>query len=431
MLKQLVIENFKSIKKVRIDELSRLNIFIGPNNSGKSSILQSIALLAQSLGKSITYNGKFINLGSFSHTIFTGKTRNKIDIVLQFDLSDEIEDQGRKKAANSLLPVRYKVKISSNGISEQTIECPSYDITYRFYRRAMNGYRDVLEIFRKRRKMWETTPKGTVSNLLAFEIQRLRIEKGIITKKLVMLANLLQGIKHRLQNTYYFSPTRAIKEWAQTLKEVHSFGAKGEDTISMLHHIYSNDPSVFNKISKWIEKLGAGKLISGIKGRNSFIILEDPLLKKRVNIVSCGFGINQLLPIIGQCFYSPKKSIIMVEEPEIHLHPGAIGTLIDMFLETISEDKQILITTHSDRLIFELWARFKLGMLKKEDARLFLVNKSSEGTFVKLIELDNQVNEIRNELKSLYEPRSPLEELLNIAEESGDKKLSEKDFSEM
>ena len=430
MLERLAIKNFKSIKEIKIDRLSKLNVFVGPNNSGKSSILQSVAFLAQSLENNITYKGKFVDLGSFSHTIFTGKTKNEIVIELWFNLADEMKGHHWRHKFNIFpLLTKFEVEIGSEGILRQTLECPVCEISCRFYLKSMNGRRSTLEYNNK-----EIPYKGrSPSSLLAWNLAAPATGTlpYINVEEVTFINGLLQGIKRRLQNTYYFSPTRAIREWEQTLREVNSFGARGEDAISMLHHIYSNEPFIFNKISKWVEKLGAGKLISGIRGRNSSIVLEDPYLKKRVNIVSCGFGINQLLSVVGQCFASPKRSIIMIEEPEIHLHPGAIGTLIDMFLETISEDKQLIITTHSDRLIFELWARFKLGILKKEDVSLFLVNKSPKGTLVKSIQLSSKVKEIRKELKSLYKPRSPLEELLNLTDESEDKRLSEKDLSEI
>jgi len=183
--------------------------------------------------------------------------------------------------------------------------------------------------------------------------------------------------------------------------------------------------------SNWVMKLGVGRLISGTKGADASIVLEDPILKKRVNIVNFGFGVNQLLSVIGQCFASPQRSTIMIEEPEIHLHAGAIGTLVDMFLETISEDKQILVTTHSDRLIFELWARRKLGLISSDDVRLNIVDKNSNGTFVKPIKLDKRISELRKELRILFKPKSPLDDLLKVAGKSGDKRLSEKDLSQI
>lgn len=434
MIESVIINNFKSIKKLELERLGKLNVFIGPNNSGKSSILQSIAFLAQSLRTSIQYHGKFVDVGSFNEVIFTGKTRKKIVIELGFSLAEEMKDyHWREKLRTSApLSTKFEVTIGPKGIEKQILECPTCEMTCNFCQEEANGTRTTLKLNGE-----EVSQAGhSLEVLLGWALRRpsKRSLRELYSSKLddvLFINGLLQGINSRLRNTYYFSTTRAIKQWNQTLKEVHFFGATGKDAISMLHHVYSNEPPIFDKISRWVKKLGVGRLISGTKGAEASISIEDPMLKKRVNIVNSGFGVNQLLSVIGQCFASPQRSTIMIEEPEIHLHPGAIGTLVDMFLETTSENKQILITTHSDRLIFELWARLKLGLVKSDDVRLYLVDKKPKGTFVKLIKPDKQIKKIRRELAILYKPKSPLDELLKIAGKSGEKRLSEKDLSQI
>jgi predicted ATPase len=426
------IKNFKSIRDLELTQLGKLNVFIGPNNSGKSSILQAVALIAQSIQTPVSYQGRFVDVGAFNEVIFTGKTQNRIDIELWFSLAEEMKDSswmGKSHAYPQL--TKFEVRIGQGGIEEQILESPTNEITCRFYQEEVNGIRTVLKF-----NNMEVNREGNdLNNILAWHIKkssRPKIEKYPLNVDEIAFVNgLLESLVTRLRNVYYFSTTRAIKQWRQALGEVDSFGATGEYAISMLHHIYSNEPSIFDKISNWVTKLGVGRLISGTKGASASIVLEDPILKKRVNIVNFGFGVNQLLSIVGQCFSSPPRSTIMIEEPEIHLHAGAVGTLVDMFLETVSEDKQVLITTHSDRLVFELWARLKLSLVKSEDVRLYLIDKDSRGTFVKQIKLEKRISELREELRILFEPKSPLEDLLKVAGKSGDKRLSEKDLSQI
>jgi predicted ATPase len=432
MIDSMHIENFKSIRELELKQLGKLNVFIGPNNSGKSSILQAVAFIAQSTQKTIDYKGKFVDVGAFNEVIFTGKTENKINIELWFSLAEEMKDfswMGKSHAYPQL--TKFEVRIGQGGIEQQIMESPTNKITCRFYREEVNGERTVLKF----NHVQMDRGGDDLITVLGWHIgkpSRSNMEKYPLSVDEVAFTNgLLRSLVARLRNVYYFSTTRAIKQWKQALGEAESFGAIGEHAISMLHHIYSNEPSVFDKISKWVRKLGVGRLISGTKGAEASIVLEDPILKKRVNIVNFGFGVNQLLSIIGQCFFSPPRSTIMIEEPEIHLHAGAVGTLVDMFLETISEDKQILITTHSDRLVFELWARLKLGLVKSEDIRLYLVDKNSKGTFVKQIELEKRISELQKELRILFKPKSPLEDLLKVTGKSGDKRLSEKDLSQI
>jgi predicted ATPase len=432
MIHGMHIKNFKSIRELELKQLGKLNVFIGPNNSGKSSVLQAVALIAQSTRNSIQYQGKFVDVGSFNEAVFAGKTRNKIDIELEFILAEEMKDfswLGKFRAYPQL--TKFEIIIGQGGIEQQILKSPTNEITCKFYREEINGLRTVLK-FNDVEVNREGSDLPTILGWYVKKPSRLKIEEYPVgVDEIAFINRLVDSLVVRLRNVYYFSTTRAIKQWQQTLGVVDSFGATGEHAISMLHHIYSNEPSIFEKISKWVKKLGVGRLISSTKGANASIILEDPVLNKRVNIINCGFGVNQLLSVIGECFGSPPRSTIMIEEPEIHLHAGAVGTLIDMFLETISENKQILITTHSDRLVFELWARLKLGLVKSEDIRLYLIDKDSKGTFVKQIKLEKRISELRKELQILFKPESPLEDLLKVAGKSGDKRLSEKDLSQI
>ena len=442
MLRALFVNNFKALHSLKLKNLKKLNVFIGQNSSGKSSILQSIAFLAQSVGSNITYDGRMVDLGSFENTVFGHRRRRRIRIELSYSIADKAGFFLRiRRGKEPILlhgdaQAHIAVEIGESQITKQELKCPDLGIECDLRRVILDRPRRIEE-----RLMLNGVPVKRhgegVSKLLQWSLSEVsskqvdRQQKIAMQQQIDITNELLRIVRNRLNTTFYFSTTRAIKEWSQELRETDSFGALGQDTISMLHHTYSNDPHTFRRIEKWIEKMGVGALFSTIKGAKSSILLGDPMLGIRSNLVNSGFGINQLISVIGQCFTSPQGSVIMIEEPEISLHPGAIGVLTDMFLETISNEKQILLSSHSDRLILELWARVKLGLVSRKDVALYLVEKTSKGVTAKEIELDQRIEEIRKEISSLYEPRSPLEDLLSVAEESGDKDLSKKDLSDL
>ena len=68
-----------------------------------------------------------------------------------------------------------------------------------------------------------------------------------------------------------------------------------------------------------------------------------------VDIPDVGFGISQVLPVLVQCFYAPRGSIILMEQPEIHLHPSAQSALADVMIDVIrareeNADRNIQLT---------------------------------------------------------------------------------------
>lgn len=146
-------------------------------------------------------------------------------------------------------------------------------------------------------------------------------------------------------------------------------GAKGEKIGDILVRAYQkNDKdSLFNDISDWIKKNYGYKLEINEMGGNYFqvMLLDDNELKS--NIIDVGFGISQVLPIISELFMlSAKKSkskydlgirnIVLVEQPELHLHPAAQANLAELFAKcvTINKDARLIIETHSEHLISKL-----------------------------------------------------------------------------
>lgn len=440
MLATLSVENFKALHDLKIGNLRKLSVFIGKNNSGKSSILQSIALLAQSVDRDIQYKGRMVDLGSFEDTVFWHDNRRQMRIEISFRIPEEERFMVMLKHGREPIilhgDIAVAFQIGAGGIFRQEVKHKGEHIHCVFERVLLDQPRRMEE---------KATLNGTtvaragenVTRLLQWSLADVSDREVDLTtkvplqEKIDITNELLRIVKSRLNTLYYFSTMRAIKDWAQQLAEVESFGTTGQNAISMLHHIYSNSPRKFSRIAKWIDKMGLGTIFSTTRGPYSSILLEDPTIGARSNVVSSGFGVNQLIPVIGECVASPPESVIMIEEPEISLHPGAIGVLVDLFLETITDKKQIMLSTHSDRLILELWSRVKLGLLHKTDVALYLVEKTAEGATVKEIELSGRREEIQGEIRVLYEPRSPLDDLLSVADKSGDKDLSKKDLSEL
>ncbi|MCK5682172.1 DUF3696 domain-containing protein, partial [bacterium] len=101
------------------------------------------------------------------------------------------------------------------------------------------------------------------------------------------------------------------------------------------------------------------------KGSQDFVDLPD-----------VGFGISQVLPVLVQCFYAPRGSVIIIEQPEIHLHPSAQSALADVFIDVINsrengEDRniQLIIETHSEHFLRRLQRRIAENMKPKEISR--------------------------------------------------------------
>ena len=75
------------------------------------------------------------------------------------------------------------------------------------------------------------------------------------------------------------------------------------------------------------------------------------------NISDIGFGMSQLLPIITQGIVMDKEQTLMIEQPEIHLHPKMELQMADFLIQMAKSDRNVIVETHSDHIINRLIRR--------------------------------------------------------------------------
>ena len=108
-----------------------------------------------------------------------------------------------------------------------------------------------------------------------------------------------------------------------------------------------------------------------------------------VLITDVGFGVSQILPVITLCYYVPEGSIILLEQPEIHLHPNVQSGLADVLIDAIKTRKiQIIIESHSEHLLRRLQRRIAEEQLNPEDTALYFCSVLRDRSKLQTLELD-------------------------------------------
>ena len=99
-----------------------------------------------------------------------------------------------------------------------------------------------------------------------------------------------------------------------------------------------------------------------------------------VNIVSEGFGSNALILLLMQLTSAVTGATVLIEEPEIHLHPKAQAELASVLAEEAkAEKKQLIMTTHSEHILGRLLTLVAEKELSKEDLAIYTFEKDKEG----------------------------------------------------
>ena len=126
----------------------------------------------------------------------------------------------------------------------------------------------------------------------------------------------------------------------------------GEKLSSILH----KNTSLKNKINDWFKRFDLEIDISQIKNIIHSIKVKDKGIN--LDITDVGFGVSQILPVILQPYLSSDSGIIIIEQPEVHIHPKMQSELADFFISIIKEsNKRFIIETHSEAFLKRLRRR--------------------------------------------------------------------------
>lgn len=168
-------------------------------------------------------------------------------------------------------------------------------------------------------------------------------------------------------------------------------GVHGENLLLLLAMIFGQlqHRRTARRIATWGQRFGIGDLHAGfIGGDQSSSDYMDSDLHVALNLALSSSGSKQILAVITQLFWAPEGSLLMIEEPEISLHPQAQINVLEMFAEAIKQDKkQIIATTHSLVLLQALGYAVHKGWINRDDIAVYHVEKKKAGTAAKLLSL--------------------------------------------
>lgn len=154
------------------------------------------------------------------------------------------------------------------------------------------------------------------------------------------------------------------------------------------------------KIFESLNKFGkASKLFTSIdvktygKNLNEPFRLQVKVRNTQSNLLDVGYGISQLLPILVRLFADDRRSTMLLQQPEVHLHPRVQAELASLFTTAIAERKQsFIIETHSDYMIDRARSEIRRKNIKPDDVSLVYFEAKNGAVNIHNIRYDEQGN---------------------------------------
>lgn len=168
----------------------------------------------------------------------------------------------------------------------------------------------------------------------------------------------------------YLGPLRALPEEmarADLMSGGTNLGKRGEYTAAVLDltkddviqvplpNGYEGRARLGEAMSSWLKWFGLADDFSVRRARRSVdLSVSPPDAPNSVDLSSVGVGVSQVLPVILLCLSSKAGDVLILEQPELHLHPALQKRMADFLLTFVRAGRQILVETHSDHLVNQL-----------------------------------------------------------------------------
>lgn len=426
VIKKIGLTNFKSWKQLDM-ELGSLTVLFGANSSGKTGILKPLLALKQTASsidptRSLNFGTSdrdYVDLGSYRDMVFRHDTGQDIEVrlvwsipgegafifparfPLKFSLFAEVSYQivWRLHEDNVVIKkLRYETEDAFFEMLPKTFANKDREAKYNHTYKFPDDYEE-LALAEKGRYKPTLPPPQSCYGIPREAIQHYGGFLGSFSKQFEMIMDRIIYLGPLREN-----PRRSYL-WADDAPQI--LGIRGERTIDALiasaRQKRNDQPQIIDFVEEWLHHLG---LIDEF--RVEPISPDRPYYEPRIrtpgdlsnnSIVDVGFGISQVLPVITQLFLAPEGSIILLEQPEIHLHPSAQSGLADLFLTVAKErNLQLIIESHSEYLLTRLQRRIaesEAELATPQDIRLYFCEMTTDGAQITEVRT-NQFGEIEN-----------------------------------
>jgi hypothetical protein len=398
-------------------------VLIGANNSGKTSLLAPLLLLKQTLRSTDPSNSALISQGAFFSAGWFGDLIHHHDVKRELTLSIRFrrttQSQGPLEPLGSYPPGSMELVFSPsedpNVITLERYQIRDLHDRLLIRRRRKESGRYSLSMSGQSSLKSKRGEKGTeVDRIIRKAIERaypdhfLFGSPAVISQAVNTLSGSVKGtrsvgipasaflylgavewvathIRDLLGAISYVGP---IRERPRRLYEVSGYlppdvGVRGQFAPEIIHRHASKQ--FRDMISDWLRNFDLPSDIQceALSDGAFCMKLRRSGRAPWVNVADLGFGISQLLPLIVQGFYGNRDSLLIAEQPEIHLNPRLQSGLADLFAAVATSGRGVLIETHSEHLLLRLRALVAKGAINSRDVALYYVEKDHDVSMVR------------------------------------------------
>lgn len=428
MLKRLRFKNFKAWKDTGDIRLAPLTVLFGANSAGKTSIPQLLLLLKQTAASSdrqrvlqIGDSRTLVDLGTYADIAHDHDVDQPLEVDFDWSLAERlgVKDPITHNAFSGDT-LNFKATIVADKHRQPRVKQFSYELRQggpalgvsMELREADNKFdlrAENYELVRQPGRAWPLPPP--------VRFYGFPDEAKAYFQNAAFTADLVLEMEQMLKSIFYVGPLREYPKrlylWSGEVPE--HVGKKGERAIEAILAASARSFNFKPKQKKkpfpllMAERLQLLGLIHDFEvkrlgpNRTEYeVLVRTGPGRPPVKLTDVGFGVSQVLPVLVESFYVPAGSVVIFEQPELHLHPRVQSDLADLFVDAIRAREnneprncQFIIESHSEHFLRRLQLRIAEEKLAREHAALYFVDSEKGKARIEELDVDDYGN-IRN-----------------------------------
>jgi len=394
---KISVSGYKSIANPCSIEIQNLTILSGANSSGKSSIIQPLLLLKQTL--EATYDpGALLLNGSNVKFTSTEQVFSKLSSKKYKDFFVETE-------LNQSSFIRFEFCKTSKGIDLKQMVYQEKGEPETVFRTDMTPEEIENNLPKQVKKIYQEllskiNNDHELSKMIYFNVEKIRF---FLEVKLL----INQDDKSIPQTFLSFTQSGRFEKYIRDIIHVPGLRGNPERTYPVTA-IGEQFPGTFENyvasvINNWqttksskLKDLARYLRILGLTGKVDTKQINDTQVEIRVARLPCnfnpknkstemvsiadvGFGVSQTLPALVALLVAEPEQLVYLEQPEIHLHPRAQAALADILVESANRGVRVVIETHSDLILKRIQSLVAENKIKPDKVKLHWFTRDQEG----------------------------------------------------
>ncbi len=421
MLTRLRLRNFKSWQDTGEIDFAPITCLFGANSSGKTSLIQALLLLKQTAASSdrnaiLEFGDEqkdLVALGGFGSVVYGHRLSDPLVFELAYKAQRNLRlsDAATRAVLAEGRHLSFRADIrrsdgSENGAMRLRVQNMAHGLEGVAF--GMRPASKAYEVFTTAESFDFVRPQGRPAHIPSpYKCYGFPDQVRTSYNNAGFLGDLEFAFETFCQSVQYLGPLRAFpgRTYRWSGSQPADMGRAGERAVEAILSARDRGETIspgYKKrkvhleryVAQWLQRLG---LISSFRvtslGPENAQLYEVKVRKTPSSpealLTDVGFGVSQVLPVIVLCFYAPPGSIIILEQPEIHLHPSVQAGLADVLIGAQKiRGVQVIVESHSEHFLRRLQRRVAEELVSERDVAVYFCRYDHDASKLERLEMD-------------------------------------------